>query len=213
MTRGNPHELTFADLRRANILRLGQIAHRQPDGSDWTPAQWLMAVVGELGEYAEVRWQYENGYIDFKTYQRQARAKLADVMIYLDILAMRCMDTTTEASDDHAAILQKFIMFLGGYANARKKMIRGDIDHAEFRLFTSTSIDSQMLHTMQLMIAIGHGQSSPTQTTTWADSIGVRLWQSVRDVFNKVSRRIGCGIEIGDAGVVVGPDREIEGSS
>jgi hypothetical protein len=49
--------LTFRTLRDANLKRLplfkdakGRTCHSEKDGSDWQPAQWLQAVVGELGE-------------------------------------------------------------------------------------------------------------------------------------------------------------------
>jgi len=47
--------LTFKVLRSANLARLplfknsnGEPAHADPMGRDWTPAQWLQAIVGEL---------------------------------------------------------------------------------------------------------------------------------------------------------------------
>jgi hypothetical protein len=51
--------LTFAALRKANIARLplfkgnaGQTAHTEEDGSDWVINDWIVAVLGELGELA-----------------------------------------------------------------------------------------------------------------------------------------------------------------
>lgn len=65
--------LTFDLLRAANLARLpvfknrhGAIAHARPDGSDWTPAQWLQAVMGELGEFANVRKKFERGDLTFE---------------------------------------------------------------------------------------------------------------------------------------------------
>lgn len=96
--------LTFDALRGANTARLpqfrnkhGEIAHAKPDGSDWSPAQWLQAVVGELGEYANVRKKYERGDLSFEEYQREASKELADVQTYLDILAMRALDSDGSA--------------------------------------------------------------------------------------------------------------------
>lgn len=89
-------ELTFNQLREANVARLplfknkhGQPAHSEPDGSDWSPAQWLQAVLGELGEYANFRKKHERGDIDTFEFAENARKELADVIIYLDILAFR----------------------------------------------------------------------------------------------------------------------------
>lgn len=87
-------KLTFDQLRAANIARMpefknchGEIAHSKPDGSDWSPAQWLQAVVGELGEYANERKKFERGDISVGEFRAKAANELADVVIYLDILA------------------------------------------------------------------------------------------------------------------------------
>jgi NTP pyrophosphatase (non-canonical NTP hydrolase) len=91
--------LTFNVLREANKKRLpefkdkhGRIAHAKPDGSDWTPAQWLQAVVGELGEYANERKKFERGDLTFDEFKLKAAEELADVATYLDLLARRCLD-------------------------------------------------------------------------------------------------------------------------
>jgi hypothetical protein len=91
--------LTFRALRSANVARLptfknkhGQLAHSRPDGSDWSPAQWLQAVVGELGEYSNLRKKYERGDVSTEEFAVEAAKELADVQTYLDILAMRCLD-------------------------------------------------------------------------------------------------------------------------
>lgn len=94
--------LTFDALRAANKARLpqfknkhGQLAHSQPDGSDWSPAQWLQAVIGELGEYANKRKKFERGDLTWAEFKHEAESELADVQTYLDILAQRCLDYTT----------------------------------------------------------------------------------------------------------------------
>lgn len=92
--------LTFNTLRGGNKARLPQFknkhghrAHARNDGADWTPAQWLQAVIGELGEYANIRKKFERGDLSFGEYAKEAAKELADVQVYLDILAMRCLDT------------------------------------------------------------------------------------------------------------------------
>lgn len=94
-----PVSLTFDALREANTIRLpqfknchGEIAHSMPDGSDWSPADWLQAVTGELGEYANFRKKYQRGDITTEEFAVHAAKELADVQIYLDILARRCLD-------------------------------------------------------------------------------------------------------------------------
>ncbi len=86
--------LTFNALRGANRARLpqyknkhGALAHLKPDGSDWSPAQWLQAMIGELGEYANVRKKFERGDLTLDEFQAAASNELADVQCYLDILA------------------------------------------------------------------------------------------------------------------------------
>lgn len=88
--------MTFAVLREANVARLprfknrhGQPAHSEADGSDWSPAQWLQALTGELGEYANLRKKFERGDVTAEAFQREATKELADVMTYLNILAFR----------------------------------------------------------------------------------------------------------------------------
>jgi hypothetical protein len=91
--------LSFDTLRMANIARTGKfknakggLAHRALDGSDWSPSQWLQAVTGELGEFANIRKKFERGDMGFGEYKVLAAKELADVQCYLDILARRCLD-------------------------------------------------------------------------------------------------------------------------
>lgn len=112
-------KLTFAVLRGANSARLpqfrgkhGQLAHSEPDGSDWTPAQWLQAVIGELGEYANVRKKFERGDITFTEYSILAAKELADVQTYFDLLAQRALDYCSHPHptgvDLSVAVIEKF---------------------------------------------------------------------------------------------------------
>lgn len=86
--------LTFNTLRKANIERIprfknnkGVFAHSKKDGSDWSHAEWLQAVVGELGEYANLRKKVSRGDLSIKEARPLLADELADVVIYLDILA------------------------------------------------------------------------------------------------------------------------------
>lgn len=87
--------LSFDVLRQANMARLplfknakGEFAHWHPQGKDWSAAQWLQALVGEVGEYANVRKKHERGDISHEEFQAAARKELADVQMYLDLLAL-----------------------------------------------------------------------------------------------------------------------------
>lgn len=88
--------LTFNTLRGGNIARLpefknkhGAPAHSEPNGSDWSVAQWLQAVVGELGEYANLQKKVERGDLTAEEARPLLADEIADVVIYLDILAFR----------------------------------------------------------------------------------------------------------------------------
>lgn len=90
----NTDGLTYNTLRDANIRRLpefrnskGELTHSKEDGSDWSPAEWLEAVVGELGEYANFAKKFRRGDISEPEFLHHAGKELADVAIYLDILA------------------------------------------------------------------------------------------------------------------------------
>lgn len=99
--------LSFWTLQQANRARLpqfkdkhGNICHSKPDGSDWTPAQWLQAMIGELGEYANVRKKFERGDLTFGEYEVLAEKELADVQTYFSILCLRALDDGTMAHPD-----------------------------------------------------------------------------------------------------------------
>jgi len=115
--------LSFNTLRDANRARLpefknkhGEPAHALPDGSDWSPAQWLQALIGELGEFANIRKKFERGDLSLDEYTVLAKKELADVATYLDLLALRALDINHHGLrriDPHginlgAAVIEKF---------------------------------------------------------------------------------------------------------
>jgi NTP pyrophosphatase (non-canonical NTP hydrolase) len=108
--------LTFAELRAGNIARLpqfknrkGEPAHSEPDGSDWILSTWNNATEGEVGEVAEALGHYvcfakiaqhlgkggdiikkiERGDVTLDEKRQALADELADVVTYLDILALR----------------------------------------------------------------------------------------------------------------------------
>ncbi len=93
MTQG----LTFNVLREANVRRLpqyknakGEPAHEKEDGSDWSLNDWLTAVVGELGEAANVLKKVRRGDFTLSEARPKLANEFADVVTYLDILAKQC---------------------------------------------------------------------------------------------------------------------------
>lgn len=88
--------LSFRTLRAANLARLpefknaqGEPAHLQPDGSDWSLSDWCTAVTGELGEAANLIKKIRREDFTLAELEKSLADELADVAIYLDILAFR----------------------------------------------------------------------------------------------------------------------------
>jgi NTP pyrophosphatase (non-canonical NTP hydrolase) len=88
--------LTFNTLRSANIKRLplfkdakGRPAHSEPDGSDWSLGEWCNAVLGELGEAANIIKKVKRGDLTLDEARESLAKEYADVVIYLDLLAFR----------------------------------------------------------------------------------------------------------------------------
>lgn len=79
--------LTFNTLREANKHRRLQEGAAYARTNNWTPAQWLQAVVGELGEYANIRKKFERGDFAEEEFKALAAMELADTITYMDILA------------------------------------------------------------------------------------------------------------------------------
>lgn len=99
--------LSFDTLRRANVARC---LKWHPDGIEsWSLSDWLTAVTGEIGELAgDIKClnRCRDGLPGNKKTEAEIRAnmpkEIADVIIYLDLLAAR------EGIDLSAAIRQKF---------------------------------------------------------------------------------------------------------
>lgn len=101
--------LTFDHLRQANRARLmqfrngqGQLVHSRDDGRDWSLSQWSNAVCGEVGEAANIVKKIERGDYTLEDAARPLADELADVAIYLDLLALRA------GIDLSQAIVRKF---------------------------------------------------------------------------------------------------------
>lgn len=89
--------LTFAQLRGANTARLpqfknakGKPAHSEVDGSDWSLNDWMTAVAGEVGETANLLKKVRRGDMSLDEARDELAKEIADIAIYLDILAFRC---------------------------------------------------------------------------------------------------------------------------
>lgn len=191
--------LSFSTLRDANRERIPQFrngrggpAHAQPDGSDWCPAQWLQALIGEVGEFARVRERYEAGEMSYEDYMVEAQKELADVQCYLDLLASRALDRVAPHNGaDPVSGLMRFMADLGEYANWRKKLERGDIDQEQFVQLGQT----KLADAASSLDAV-RSEAGPPPVVVDAHPHGVDLGNAARDKFNEVSRRVGAKVFI-----------------
>lgn len=219
--------LPLSTLRAANTRRLPQFknkhgvpAHAAPDGSDWNPAQWLQAFIGEVGEFCRARIQYEQGLITFEEYAVQAAKELADAQTYLDLLALRCLDVvkgdgSTGTRPDAAGYFLELIANLGEYANNRKKLDRGDHTPEQFRFMKQESLYSARVLLEHLHKHVHeHDKPLPVQQ---AHPHGVDLDRAVVDKFNEISNRVGAQVYLHRQGtgvsvLEVAPDHRYDGA-
>jgi NTP pyrophosphatase (non-canonical NTP hydrolase) len=94
-------------LRMANIIRLpqfknakGDTAHSMPDGSDWSLGEWSNAVMGELGEAANIIKKVRRGDLTLDEARPELAKEFADVLTYLDILAYQAGVNLSTATID-----------------------------------------------------------------------------------------------------------------
>ncbi len=107
--------LNLSILREANIARLpkfknakGELAHSEADGSDWALSAWSNAVLGELGEAANIIKKIERGDLSLEEARVSLAKEFADVLIYLDILAYRAgVDLGTATIDKFNEVSQR----------------------------------------------------------------------------------------------------------
>lgn len=90
------NNLSFKTLAEANLKRIplfknskGLPAHSKSDGSDWSHAEWLQAVIGELGEYANIMKKVQRGDLTMEEAMPSIKKEIADVQTYFSILALR----------------------------------------------------------------------------------------------------------------------------
>lgn len=208
--------LNLEVLRAANAARLpefknsrGGPAHSKPDGSDWSPAQWLQALLGELGEWAEVRLAYEAGLITREEYEVKSEKELADVQTYLDILARRSLDRLVAHSigevsevQGHPLIsspanqLMMVVACLGTYANHRKKLERGDYSFEQYMRAMDFESMRRSLNSLIAQAGSDLRRPSPDDEVANPHPTGVDLSKATVAKFNEVSARVGSRVRM-----------------
>lgn len=208
---------TFEAFRLANKLRLAQFrnkhgaaAHSKPDGSDWTVAQWFRAWLGEIGEFAEVRVNFERGNISRQQYQEMAPKELADAATYQDLLALRSLDETAESpTEDDSQLLMRAIMHLGRYANQAKKRDRGELTTDELLPFALAELELAIDAIVNIMDRLASGATDVRNGTTETTLDGVDLGREIVAKFNDVSVRARCNVFLTQAGDVLVDARRV----
>lgn len=81
--------LTFDAMREANVKRCREAF---PTCANWSEADWLMALTGEVGELANLlkkikRGHPSDGYANPEVAREECAKELADIQTYLDLLA------------------------------------------------------------------------------------------------------------------------------
>lgn len=79
-------ELQFHTLRAANVER-ADTTPAFAACTRWIPAQWIQSLVGEVGEAANVLKKIDRGDFTLEQARGEVAKELADVAIYLDLLA------------------------------------------------------------------------------------------------------------------------------
>ena len=79
--------LTFAKLRELDVKRCEEVFFKL---TDWTPADWMTAIAGEVGEAANEikKHKRDDQYLDAGR-KKNIGKELADIVIYVDLLAAR----------------------------------------------------------------------------------------------------------------------------
>ena len=193
--------LSFVRFRLANMLRLpkfknskGEDAHLVRDGSDWTPAAWFQAFIGEVGEMAAVRIDYELDKIDVNSFQEYMSAEVADVFTYGDLFAARCFDNVVFEGDrgaDPTFLLMEAMANIGQYANLRKKFERGDIDSGQLQSEGGKYLSKGIGKLQQVQAFMVYPRS---QNTRRVSPFGVDLDTAIQETFNNVSNRVKCDV-------------------
>ena len=81
--------LTFSTLRYASRNRVTH-TEKFKHCRKWTPAQWLQALIGEIGEAANVLKKVDRGDMTMDDAREALAKEFADVQTYLDLLADKC---------------------------------------------------------------------------------------------------------------------------
>lgn len=189
------NDLTFAQLREANIKRLplfknskGEIAHPEPDGSDWSHEEWLEALLGELGEFANIHKKVRRGDRTLEDARQDLAYELADTVIYLDILAFRIgcgplFSGTFRDLRNMKMPRRSTPMWLALVLSSLGVLGRGIFEGSGSATFVAYEPRTSLLAILDRLDQI-------------ARNLDIDLGQAVREKFNIVSDRVGVDVKL-----------------
>ncbi len=76
-------------LREANFRRASSSVKYRQCESNWQPAHWMNALVGEVGECANLIKKVDRGDLSLEEARDKIGKEIADIQCYLDLLAMK----------------------------------------------------------------------------------------------------------------------------
>lgn len=101
-----PSELKFRTLREANQARMPQFKNPHGEtkhsGGDWSLNDWMTGLTGEVGETANLLKKVRRQDFTLEQVRDELSDELADIAIYLDLLAWQA------GIDLGAAVVRKF---------------------------------------------------------------------------------------------------------
>ena len=186
--------LNLTTLRAANVERLplfknreGKPAHSKPDGSDWSPAMWLVAMMGEVGELGEAT----NG-----GNPHEIAKESADVLTYLDIFALRALDCDDRdiqygVASTEAQLLH-MIVTLGKMCEDHKKYVRADMPFHKYR----ERRGKLMAELAGQIFDLDETDCDRKWVATTTSTHGIDLGRATIEKFNEVSERVGCNVHL-----------------
>lgn len=196
--------LTFSQLREANLKRLpvfknskGEPAHSKPDGSDWTRTEWLEAVIGEIGEYANFAKKYRRGDIARDVFISNAKKELADTQCYLDLFAYQCSVDFKEEFDvaiNDICLLGDALVIPMDTPSKRLALFNNAIGHIGNNIYAydyKAFPEAAMVEYLKLSFV-----KAEKHLVKLAGLWEVNLAEATREKFNEVSDRIGCDIKL-----------------
>ncbi len=209
-------DLTFAALRRANTLRLplfkngrGEPAHSRPDGSDWTLGEWMNAILGELGEAANMIKKIRRGDVSLETFviRDNLAMELADIVTYGDITCFQMkmefgfFNSFDELRKEAQRRIENSVVGTGGLSLGEwmnsafghfgrvAAMVDYRIGQPHF-LYRSPTVSENMAHGLMAIACA-------------AQSAGMDLGGATVGKFNTVSARVGADVFINVGNEVV----------